>query len=199
MVNNSHRQSFLSPMESDPNLIAMTLGSSRPSTAPGHHLRMIRTLSQSSHPSDEPSSTLKSIPGPLTRALSGLKSSSGFKKHKFTKSQSRSELDSKDKQLKIIPHFGNRRIASCLIKLAQARLLISDDVPAHLEYHSAALHDAESVHPSSHPTFPLLLSISLSTRPFKLSLQTSASLWSVSSVIFVSLDMIKLLHSSTLS
>jgi hypothetical protein len=145
MVNNSHRQSFLSPGESDLNIFS-ALGSSRPNTAPGHHLRMVRTLSQQSHQAEELPS-LKNSPAPLTRALSGFKSTStgGSKKNKFSKSQSRSEADLKDRQVKIVPHFGNRRIASCLIKLAQARLLISDEVPEHLEYHSAALHDAELV------------------------------------------------------
>jgi tetratricopeptide (TPR) repeat protein len=161
MVNNSHNQSFqflnttataAASNDTDFNLSSAT-AALRPNTAPGqqgqgHHLRMIRALSHmSSYQSEDPAGGAGSSrlsPG-LSRTLSGFKSSSNnFKKLKLSKSQSRTEIDLKERQKKLaIPHFGNRKIASCLIKLSQARLLISDEIPEHRDYHSAALHDAE--------------------------------------------------------
>jgi hypothetical protein len=140
MVNNSHNQSFQLPNVDN----SETNSSTRPNTSPGNHLKMIRTLSQMSHHSEDQPSHTKISPGHLSRTLSGFKSSSNnFKKLKLSKSQSRSESEMRERQMKIVPYFGNRKIASCLIKLSQARLLISDDIPEHREYHSAALHDAE--------------------------------------------------------
>lgn len=140
MVNNAHNPSLQLPNVDDVDINS----SSGPNTAAGHHLRVIRTLSQMSQHSDDQPSHTKVSPVSLSRTLSGFKSSANnFKKIKLSKTQSRSESDMKQRRHKTVPHFGNRKIASCLIKLSQARLLISEDIPEHREYHSAALHDAE--------------------------------------------------------
>jgi tetratricopeptide (TPR) repeat protein len=140
------------------------------------HLKVIRTLSQlsqhSQHSFDEhshhSSSHLSHLPKSTSRnSVIGFKSAASnfMQKKKLNKSHSHHD-SAQDRGLKKIPYYGNQKIANTLIKLAQARLLITEEMinpPESLEnemltrnnakdndslteceeYHNSALHDAE--------------------------------------------------------
>jgi hypothetical protein len=103
----------------------------------GHHVKNIRTLALAHSHAQEHAPAPIELRRSKSNTTTTVKSIQG--KKKIQKSHSKGFVEEN------VPFFGNHKIASVLVKLAQARLLVGEQDPAQHIYHTRALTDALEV------------------------------------------------------